>query len=196
MLSFLPLAVLIAAQGATPVEAPGQEDEHGFYGPAVPAPPKPKVKSVATEPCKVTEAKDVKDDTREIVVCAQKVEGYRINPDVLKAQRLKKKNAHPRRPERLVDTSCASVGPMGCTGGAGINLIAAALTAATMVQKAVSGENVGEMFITDPQPDEYKLYLQAKREREAAELEEAEKAKAKAKAGAEAAETSRTPVTR
>ena len=66
-------------------------------------------------------------------------------------------------------------------------------TAATMVQKAVSGENVGEMFITDPQPDEYKLYLQAKREREAAELEAAEKAKAKAAA---AAKTSGTPAAR
>ena len=180
MMFGLPIFLMLAAQAASPAETTEQEDEHGFYGPAVPAPPKPKVKTVATEPCKVTEAKDVKDDTREIVVCAQKVEGYRIDPDVLKAQRLKKKNAHPRRPERLVDTSCASVGPMGCTGGAGINLIAAALTAATMVQKAVSGENVGEMFITDPQTDEYQLYLQAKREREAKEAEQAAAAKAKA----------------
>ena len=194
MLFGLPIFLMLAAQAASPAETTEQEDEHGFYGPAVPAPPKPKVKTVATEPCKVTEAKDVKDDTREIVVCAQKVEGYRIDPDVLKAQRLKKKNAHPRRPERLVDTSCASVGPMGCTGGAGINLIAAALTAATMVQKAVSGENVGEMFITDPQPDEYKLYQQAKREREAAELEAAQKAKAKA--AAEAAKASGAPAAR
>ena len=194
MMFGLPIFLMLAAQAASPAETTEQEDEHGFYGPAVPAPPKPKIKTVATEPCKVTEAKDVKDDTREIVVCAQKVEGYRIDPDVLKAQRLKKKNAHPRRPERLVDTSCASVGPMGCTGGAGINLIAAALTAATMVQKAVSGENVGEMFITDPQPDEYKLYLQAKREREAAELEAAQKAKAKA--AAEAAKASGAPAAR
>ena len=116
----------------------------------------------AVDACKPTETKDVKDDTREIVVCAQKVEGYRIDPDVLKAQRIMKKNGKPRGPERLVDNSCASVGPMGCRGGAGINLIAAALTAATMVQKAAAGENVGEMFITDPQPDEYQIYLRAK----------------------------------
>jgi len=199
MLGGLPILMLMTAQAASaaPPEPPVAETvavEHGFYGPVVPAPPKPKVKPVAaTEACKPTETKDVKDDTREIVVCAQKVEGFRIDPDVLKAQRIKKKNK-ARGPERLVDNSCASVGPMGCRGGAGINLVAAAITAATMLQRAASGGNVGEMFVTDPQPDEYKLYMQAKREREAAELEAAEKAKAKA--ATEAAKTAGTPTTR
>ena len=143
--------------------------------------PKPKVKTAtAATSCKPTETKDVKEDTREIVVCAPKQEGYRIDPDVMKAQRIKKENGKKRGPERLVDNSCASVGPMGCRGGAGINLVAAAVTAATMLKKAASGENVGEMFITDPQPDEYQLYLQAKREREAKEEEAAAAAAAKA----------------
>jgi hypothetical protein len=191
--------MLMTAQAASaaPPEPPVAEPaaaEHGFYGPVVPAPPKPKVKPVAaTEACKPTATKDVKDDTTEIVVCAQKVEGFRIDPDVLKAQRIKKKNK-ARGPERLVDNSCASVGPMGCRGGAGINLVAAAITAATMLQRAASGGNVGEMFVTDPQPDEYKLYMQAKREREAAEQEAAEKAKAKA--ATEAAKATGTPTTR
>ena len=199
MLGGLPILMLMTAQAASaaPPEPPVAETvavEHGFYGPVVPAPPKPKVKPVAaTEACKPTETKDVKDDTREIVVCAQKVEGFRIDPDVLKAQRIKKKNK-ARGPERLVDNSCASVGPMGCRGGAGINLVAAAITAATMLQRAASGGNVGEMFVTDPQPDEYKLYMQAKREREAAELEAAEKAKAKA--ATDAAKATGTPTTR
>ena len=192
MLGGLPILMLITAQAATaavPPEAPVAETaaaEHGFYGPVVPAPPKPKVKAASTvDACKPTATKDVKDETREIVVCAQKVEGFRIDPDVLKAQRIKKKNK-ARGPERLVDNSCGSVGPMGCRGGAGINLVAAAITAATMLQKAASGENVGEMFITDPQTDEYQLYVQAKREREANEAEQA--AAAKAKAADEAAE--------
>ncbi len=200
MLGGLPIFMLITAQAATAAaapEAPVAETaaaEHGFYGPVVPAPPKPKVKPVAaTEACKPTETKDVKDDTREIVVCAQKVEGFRIDPDLLKAQRIKKKNK-ARGPERMVDNSCASVGPMGCRGGAGINLVAAAITAATMLQRAASGGNVGEMFVTDPQPDEYKIYMQVKREREAAELEAAEKARAKATA--EAAKAVGTPTTR
>ena len=201
MLGGLPILMLMTAQAvsAAPPESPVVEQasaEHGFYGPVVPAPPKPKVKPVATvDACKPTAAKDVKDDTREIVVCAQKVEGFRIDPDVLKAQRIKKKNK-ARGPERLVDNSCGSVGPMGCRGGAGINLVAAAITAATMLQRAASGGNVGEMFVTDPQPDEYKLYMQAKREREAAELEAAEKAKAKAKAATDAEKATVTPTTR
>ena len=199
MLGGLPILMLMTAQAASaaPPEPPVAETaaaEHGFYGPVVPAPPKPKVKPVAaTEACKPTATKDVKDDTTEIVVCAQKVEGFRIDPDVLKAQRIKKKSK-ARGPERLVDNSCASVGPMGCRGGAGINLVAAAITAATMLQRAASGGNVGEMFVTDPQPDEYKLYMQAKREREAAEQEAAEKAKAKA--ATEAAKATGTPTTR
>jgi len=69
-------------------------------------------------------------------------------------------------PERFTDNNCAMIGPMGCRFVPGINLVDAALTLATMVDKAVRGENVGRMFITDPQPDEYQLYLEAKRRRE------------------------------
>jgi hypothetical protein len=192
MLSGLPILMLATAQAAAtaPPEPPAAEQvavDRGAYGPALPPKPKPKVRTAAAnDACKPTEPKDVEDDTREIVVCAQRVEGYRIDPDVMKAQRIKRKNGKARGPERLVDNSCGSVGPMGCRGGAGINLVAAAITAATMLQKAASGENVGEMFITDPQTDEYQLYVQAKREREANEAEQA--AAAKAKAADEAAE--------
>ena len=183
MLSSLPVLLFAAAQSATPPAEASAGDEavdYSVYGPGLPPKPKPKVKTAtAATSCKPTETKDVKEDTREIVVCAPKQEGYRIDPDVMKAQRIKKDSGKKRGPERLVDNSCASVGPMGCRGGAGINVVAAAITAATMLQKAVSGENVGEMFITDPQPDEYQIYLQAKREREAREAEEAAAAKAK-----------------
>jgi hypothetical protein len=183
MLSSLPILLFAAAQSATPPTGASAADEavdYSVYGPGLPPKPKPKVKTAtAATSCKPTETKDVKEDTREIVVCAPKQEGYRIDPDVMKAQRIKKDSGKKRGPERLVDNSCASVGPMGCRGGAGINLVAAAITAATMLKKAVNGENVGEMFVTDPQPDEYQIYLQAKREREAREAEEAAAAKAK-----------------
>lgn len=131
----------------------------------------------------------MKDDTREIVVCAPRIEGYRIDPDVLAASRHAKNRTRPRRPERLVDTSCQAVGPMGCRPMAGIDLLAAAVTAATMVEKAVTGQNVGKMFITDPQPSEYELYQEAKRTREAQEVEQATAAKAKAAAAAAGATT-------
>ena len=119
----------------------------------------------------------------EIFVCAPKPQGYRIDPDVLEANRAKRR-AKLKRPERMADTSCASVGPFGCTGlgAAGIDLLGAAMALGTMATKAIRGENVGEMFVTDRKPTEYELYMEAKREREAKEAEEAAAAKAKAKA--------------
>jgi hypothetical protein len=196
MLSGLPMIVLMAAQAAAtpPASEPPPAipvEEAAGYGPALPPPPKPKVKA-PSEPCKTPEPKDVTEDTREIVVCAQRPEGYRIDPDILEAQRAKKNRTKPKRPERLVDNSCATVGPMGCRGGATIDIVNAAVVLATMAQKAVSGENVGKMFITDPQASEYELYLEAKRQREAKEAEQA--AAAKAKAAADAAEAAKGPV--
>jgi len=186
MMSGLPMFMLVAAQAAAtapaataPPAAP--VEAHASYGPAAPPNPKPRaVLASAPDPCKTTAPKDVNPDTREIVVCAPRIEGYRIDPDVLEAQRAKKNHTRPRRPERLVDRSCETVGPMGCRDGAGINLLAAAVTAATMIEKAVKGENVGEMFITDPQPDEYQLYLEARHAREVREAEQAAALKAKA----------------
>ena len=140
------------------------------YGPALPAPPKPVVKAPAAEACKPPE---IKKDTTEIVVCAPRPNGYRLDPDVMQAKKQARdlKNA-PKKAETFADNTCASVGPRGC-GVGGVNLLAAAITAVTMAKKAASGENVGKMFVTDPQPDEYQLYQQAKRQREAKEDEAA-----------------------
>lgn len=140
------------------------------YGPAVPALPKPAVKAPAAAACKPPE---IKNDTTEIIVCAPKPNGYRLDPDVMQAKKQAKDHSGgPRKAETFADNKCASVGPQGCTGG-GVNLLAAAITAVTMATKAAKGENVGKMFVTDPQPDEYQLYQQAKREREAKEDEAA-----------------------
>ena len=191
MLSGLPIFLAMAAQAAEPATAATPSEPvgtHASYGPAEPPKPKPAIRTSANS-CKTPEAKDVKDDTREIVVCAPRIEGYRIDPDVLAASRHAKNRTRPRRPERLVDTSCQAVGPMGCRPMAGIDLLAAAVTAATMVEKAVTGQNVGKMFITDPQPSEYELYQEAKRTREAQEVEQAAAAKAKAAAAGAGATT-------
>jgi hypothetical protein len=64
-----------------------------------------------------------------------------------------------------------------------INLIAAAATAAEMAARLSKGQEIGSMFVTDPHPSEYQLYLEAKAEREAKEAEAKAKATAaKAKA--------------
>ena len=117
----------------------------------------------------------------EILVCAERPKGYRIDPDVLEASRGMRKGGRPKRPERLKDNSCAVVGEAGCIGAAaGINLIGAALTAAQMAARLSRGEEIGSMFVTDPQMSEYELYVAAKRRREAEEAA----AKAKSKAAA------------
>ena len=147
------------------------------YGPALPSPPKPAMTTPAPAACKPTE---IKQDTTEIVVCAVKPNGYRLDPDVMQAKKqAKDRTRGPKKAETFADNTCASVGPRGC-GGGGVNLLAAAITAATMATRAVKGQNVGKMFVTDPQPTEYQLYEQAKREREAKETEAAALARANA----------------
>lgn len=139
-------------------------------------------------------AAPAKVEPGEIFVCAPKPQGYRIDPDLLEAKRAMR-SGRPTRPERLKDKSCASVGPMGCMGGGGIDLIGGAMVAANMVAKAIRGENVGAMFVTDPQRSEYDHYREAKRAREAKEA--AAKAKAaKAAAGGQAAHSDPRPSAR
>jgi hypothetical protein len=117
-------------------------------------------------------------DSRVIVVCTQRPQGYRLNPDVMEAKRETRSAGRPVRPGGKVIPDCTHVGPAPCVT-AGINLIGAALTAAQMAERLGKGQEIGSMFVTDPHPSEYQLYKMAKARREA---QEAEKAAAKAKA--------------
>lgn len=159
------------------------------YGPTEPVRPLAAAKA-PVEPCSPAVPKS---DQREIVVCAQRPQGYRLDPDVMLARRAYRNHTHPKSPERFADTSCRSVGPMGCGPPAGINLVGAALTAVEMATRVAAGKEIGSMFVTDPQRSEYQLYLEAKREREARELEQAAQRKAKAAKAAAAANVSRAP---
>ena len=162
----LPVAIALLAQTAS-AAAP------------VPAAVAPPAKS-AEESCKDAMAKA---DTREIVICAQKPQGYRLNPDVMQAKRAIRSGGRPTRPGPggYHDNSRCVVGPEGCPSY-GINLIGAALTAGEMASRLAKGQEIGSMFITDPHPSEYQLYQEFKREREAKEAEKKAKAAAKSKA--------------
>lgn len=168
MSSLTGLGMAMALAMSAAAQAQPAEPAPSAYGPATPAPPRKKVEPAPVEPCP-TPRPTVENP--EIFVCVTRPEGYRIDPNIVEAERARKANKKLKRPERMVDRSCNTVGPMGCRGGGGINLVAVAMTAAEMARRAAKGENVGEMFITDPQPDEYQLYLQAKREREARDAE-------------------------
>jgi hypothetical protein len=163
------LALAAAAQAASPV--PAQPPQPAS---AAPSATEAQAKSAARE-C----AKDGQTgNRREIVICAQRPQGYRIDPDILEARREVRSAGRPTRPGGSTRPDCETVGPIPCMN-AGINLIGAALTAVAMAEKAAKGENVGQMFVTDPTPDEYHLYMMAKARREQSEAEaKARKAKA------------------
>jgi hypothetical protein len=167
MLAGLPILMLMAAPAASETPASGAEETPSPAG--------------GVEPCRTPFPGE---GDKEIVICVERQQGFRIDPDIREAVRQKNRKTL-KRPERFADKSCASVGGQGC-GTAGINVLAAALTAAEMAKRAVTGGNVGEMFVTDPQPDEYQLYLQAKREREAKKEAVAARLKAEAEARAKA----------
>jgi hypothetical protein len=118
-------------------------------------------------------------DSTTIVICTERPQGYRLNPDVMEAKREIHGGGRPvRQSTETPPPECATVGPFPCFN-AGINLIAAAATAAEMAARLGKGEEIGSMFMTDPHPDEYHLYLMAKARREAEEARKAADKKAK-----------------
>jgi hypothetical protein len=169
----LPVAIFMLVQTASAAPA---------YGPKPPAPPpKPPAAKTVTTAADSCAALKANADSRVIVVCGQKPEGYRLNPDVMEAKREIRSAGRPTRPGpgAYHDNTRCVVGPEGCQSY-GINLIGAALTAAEMAKRLSEGKEIGSMFQTDPHPSEYQLYLEAKHRREAKEAEAAAKAKAKA----------------
>jgi len=172
----LPVALALAAQAAAAMAAPpAQAPPHKAPTVAADEPP---INVASTQPCPTTRPTA---DTREIVICAERQEGYRIDPDILSVKRMKGGGGRPTRPGpgSIPDTGACTVGPQGCAT-AGINLMGVALTAAEMAKRVAEGKEIGSMFITDPQPTDYQLYLAAKHAREQRELEEKGKAIAKA----------------
>jgi hypothetical protein len=119
-------------------------------------------------------------DSTTIVICTQRPQGYRLNPDVMEAKREAHGGGRPvRQATETPPPDCRTVGPFPCFQP-GINILAAAATAAEMARRLAAGQEIGSMFLTDPHPDEYHLYLAAKARREAEEAAKAAAAKAKA----------------
>lgn len=140
-------------------------------------------KAVAAQSSSADQCPAPSTDGRAIVICTQRPQGYRLNPDVMEAKRETRSGGRPQRPGGKPIPDCTA-GLAPCTM-AGINLIGAALTAVEMAQRLAKGQEVGSMFATDPHPSEYQLYLMAKARREAEDAEKAaEAAVAKAKAAA------------
>ena len=129
-----------------------------------PAPPKPRKVAAATSSCQTPTL----SEPGVIVVCAPPPQGYGLDPDVIAARKLHRNKSGPGRRELLANTTCRTVGPGGCIAPPAIDLVSAVAMAATMVRTALTGGNVGKLFVTTPEPTEYELYAAAKADREAA----------------------------
>lgn len=178
------------ADSATAPAAPPQE----IAGPQ--APGSEPVKIVAAEASKDCSPTAPDPNSREVVVCVQKPQGFRIDPDVIAATKAKREASRGRLKtpqDKLRDNSCTVVGAQGCIFAAPeINLLAAAATAAEISKRLAEGKEIGSIFVTEPQKDEYRYYQDAKKEREQKEAAAAVKAhlaamKAKAAASKAAA---------
>lgn len=175
MLLGLPLTLIALAQVASP--SPAQASPPAASGDPAPTP--------AADGCRTTAPPT---NSRTIVVCAQKPQGYRLDPDVMEARKeARNRTGGPKPRETMKDNPCSTVGPMGCRGNPGIDIVSAAAVLGQMAAKASRGENVGQMFETEPQPSEYQLYMAAKKRREAKEADAAAKAARTKAAAAQAA---------
>ncbi|MCW3797819.1 hypothetical protein OMW55_08385 [Sphingomonas sp. BN140010] len=137
-----------------------------------PAPPRPKVAAAPAQTCITATL----TEPGVIVVCAERPQGYRLDPDVTRAKKEARNHTLPKDRELLRDSACKSVGPAGCMNQPAINVVGAVGTAVAMVRTAMSGGNVGKMFVSDPQMSEYDYYLAAKQEREEAAEQAADQA--------------------
>ena len=102
-------------------------------------------------------------DPAQVVVCGKAPERYRIDPNVLEANRAVE--AVPPKPplrgdEQLADSAC--IGPNVCTGGV-IPLVGMAVVAAKAVALAAQGDDWRDAIRTHE--DEYRLYKQAEQRR-------------------------------
>jgi len=183
----VPIALLMLAQAAG-ASLSNPSEARKVYGPEAAVAPRPPAPSANQEQRDCTNrSKD--PNSPEIVICAPRPQGYRLNPDVLEAKREMRSGGLPKSQEqRMQQPNNCAVGPAGCQY-AGINLLAAAVTAATMAARLAKGQEIGSMFQTDPHPDEYHLYLAAKARREAKEAE----ARARAVAAAARASQASAP---
>lgn len=175
-----------AAVAAAPSTQPGAPQTDAVASGASNTPPAPNRPTSPNDGCN-TPAPSA--DSREIVVCAIKPEGYRLNPDVMEAKRQMKSGGRPvRRGEVPSGNECRTVGPMGCRGVPAVNLLAVAATAAQISERLAKGQEIGSVFETTPSPSEYQLYLEAKKDREARQAEKAALAAQKSPAQANPAQ--------
>ena len=117
-------------------------------------------------------------DPREIVVCAQKKQGYRLDPSIMDARQEADRSSRSASAKVPAAQASCSTLPTGCgTGLEGLDLLNVAVVVGTAAVRAGKGDDWLKAFRTGG-PSEYQLYLQAKQRREARQAERAAASKA------------------
>ena len=175
-------AFLLAVVAAAGVQSGGAADANRseydagsrpVYGPPIPAQGNDRPK-LRMQDC-------TSQDAREVVVCAQQRRAFRLDPDVSRAGRQAQDNSRSATSAVPAAQASCAASPAGCgTGLESLDLINVALVVGTAAVRAAKGDDWKRAFKTGV-PDEYQLYLQAKRLREAHEAERASLAVAKAR---------------
>lgn len=112
-------------------------------------------------------------DTRGIVVCGQRREGYRLDPNVIEAKREMETNSRSANAEVPAAQLICSVQPMGCGKGMeSLDLANVAIVLGTTAIRAVKGEDWTKKLVPGRQ-GEYQLYKQAEQRRKAQDAERA-----------------------
>jgi hypothetical protein len=141
---------------------------------ALPAPAPPQVHTGADAACQ-------SEDARNIVVCGQRREQYRLDPSVMKAREEVKSNRRSATSATPAAQAACSSSPMGCTKDLeSLDLANVAVVVGTAAVRAAKGEDWAKVFRPGG-PDEYQLYQHAKQRGEA-EAEERAAAEVKRKA--------------
>lgn len=172
------LSIVLAILAQAAAGAPSSP----VYGPTAPV-TKPPATSPKTADARGCEPQGTDPKSLEIIVCAPKPQGYRLDPDLVEARREKKQGdaGRPHNPhESYAVHDCATVGPMGCRGGPTLNIMAAAATAVEVANRLAKGQEIASLFVTDPHQSEYQLYQAAKKRREFVDAEKATKARSDA----------------
>lgn len=158
MMIAVAFALVLSAAVAADPSMPAQPAP--VYGP--PAPTPLRKGNTGIDACR-------SQDSRDIVVCAQRRQTLHLDADVVDAQRKAERASQSTSAiQPTAQASCSAL-PQGCgTGLAGLDLANVALVVGTMAVQAAKGEDWKKALRTGG-PDEYRLYLQAKHEREARE---------------------------
>lgn len=167
MAMILGLTAASLAPGSQPIQAaPPSETARGPSKPANRQVSPPSVRKESAAPCAM-------QDARSITVCAQRRQGYRLDPSVMEASReVEQTNRSLSSPTPAAQAVCSSQ-TMGCGKGIeSLDLANVALVVGTAALKAAKGES-WQAAIKPGAADEYQLYRQAKRRHEALEEQRA-----------------------